>query len=103
MNLEQLKLKQIELYEKIADATSVKLDSLLDELSEVDRMIDEIENPPLPPLTIYEFEDNFNIKGAYESFRDECGDAAALYSDYLEYHYADYLSHYNRGLYYIPE
>jgi hypothetical protein len=99
-DLDDLRDQQETLYIKIADATGDDLDVLLDEVWELERKIEKIENPPKPPFTENEFESYYNIERRYDRFRDEYGDAAALYSDYLNYHYRDYLNHHERGLYY---
>lgn len=43
-------------------------------------------------LTKSEFESYYDIRSRYESFKDEYGDAAGFYSDYLDVHYNDYLN-----------
>lgn len=52
-------------------------------------------------MTKESFESQYGVERTYELFRDEYGDAAALYSDYLDYHYQDYISHHEKGWYYI--
>jgi hypothetical protein len=99
-DIDSLRKRQEELYVKIADSSGDHLDSLLDEVWGVENQIEAIENPPEPPLSKDNFESNYDIQREYERFHDEYGDAAAMYSDYLEYHYRDYLNHHKNGWYY---
>jgi genome maintenance exonuclease 1 len=84
MDLQELRKHQEELYIKIADAKGDELENLLDEVWKIEDQIDDIENPPTIPMTIGEYEDQYGIQTKYENFHDEYGDAAALYSDYLQ-------------------
>jgi predicted YcjX-like family ATPase len=95
-----LNKKLEELYEKIADARSEDLPELVDEATSLSEQIEEISNPKQPPLSKTEFESYYSLERKYESFHDEYGDSAAFYSDYLEYHYQNYLESYKKGRWY---
>jgi hypothetical protein len=100
-DLDSLRKRQTDLYVKIADASGEDvLNSLLDEVWELEDQIGAIENPQEPPLSKEEFESDYHIQREYERFHDEYGDAASLYSDYLEYHYQNYLKYHKNGWYY---
>lgn len=97
MTLQELRKQQEDLYVKIADAKGDELDTLLCAVWEIEAILEGIENPPTPPLSIESFESQYNVNREYERFHDEYGDAAAFYSDYLEYHYNTYLSYHKNG------
>jgi len=97
MTLEELTKKRDDLYVKIADAKGDELDGYFDEVWKIEDQIEEIENPPIPPLSIESFESAYNVEREYERFRDEYGDAAALYSGYLRYHYDTYCLFHKKG------
>jgi hypothetical protein len=98
--LDSLKEKLEEICIKIADARGEHLNTLLDEYVIVENQIEEITNPKPPPFSKEEFESHYSVGRKYQSFHDEYGDAAALYSEYLDYHYRDYLEHNKKGLWY---
>ena len=100
MELEQLREQQGDLYTKIAEAKGDELDALLDAVWAIDAKIEEIENPRTPPLSIEEFESQYDVRREHERFHDEYGDAVAFYSDYLQYHYDTYLSFHKKGIYF---
>jgi len=100
MMLNGLKEKLEEIYIKIADAEGEDLDVLLHECLSVEDQIKDITNPKSPSFSKEEFESYYSVESKYQSFHDEYGDAAAFYSDYLDYHYRDYLDHHKKGLWY---
>lgn len=97
MTLQELRAQQDDLYIKIADAKGDELDTLLCAVWEIEDILEEIENPPIPPLSVEGFESHYNVKREYERFHDEYGDAAASYNGYLKYHYDSYLSFHKNG------
>jgi hypothetical protein len=100
MTLEELTKRRDDLYIKIGEARGDELDDYLDEVWKIEDQIEEIENPPTPPMTIESFESHYNVEREYERFRDEYGDAAALYSDYLQYHYNGYCVFHKSDIYF---
>jgi hypothetical protein len=63
------------------------------------KRIDELSIPKVDtvePLTFDQWKDEADIESEYNGFHDEYGDAAALFWDYAEYHYAEYLERVKR-------
>lgn len=98
--LSKLNKRLEELYEKIADARSEDLPELVDQATSLSEQIEEITNPKPLPLSKEEFISHYSLDLKYELFHDEYGDAAASYSEYLEYHYQDYLESSKKGKWY---
>lgn len=48
------------------------------------------------PLTFFEWCSESDVEEKYQTFHDEYGDAAALLSDYKQYHYEEYLADFKR-------
>lgn len=75
-----------ELYIKLADAKPGAIDAILDEIEAL-----QIKPTPTEPiLSSEEFAQHYNIRSKYERFHSEYGDAATLYTEFLEYRYTFY-------------
>jgi hypothetical protein len=91
--LEELKEDLEELYLKIGSFSNSReeMEQLIDEASELEDQIYQLEHPPEPKLSLREFEDYYNVETRYECFCDEHG-YVGFYDEYLGAHYDRYLS-----------
>jgi hypothetical protein len=74
------------IYEAIGEGT-INVADVADRIDELDKIIYPLGTPLSFTAWCYETD----IEGKYKNFHDEYGDAAALLSDYKEYHYQNYL------------
>lgn len=98
--LKDLKAELESLYIQIAESSKEEVEALSDKASKLEDEIENIENPPSPPMSLEEWERVYDVRKVYERFSDEYGDAAAFYSDYRHYHYQIYFTSHKRGAYY---
>jgi hypothetical protein len=88
MNERQAQLDWI--YEAIGGGELQCTDAVMARINELEGG-KSILTPLTEPLTFNEWCSEADIEREYERFHDEYGDAAALLSDYKEYHYQAYL------------
>jgi hypothetical protein len=80
------------IYEAIGNNELQCTDLVLKRIDELSiSKVDTVE-----PLTFSQWKYESDIESKYNNFHDEYGDAAALLSQYTEYHYAEYLERIKR-------